>query len=260
MKKNNGFLNIKSAAVGLVVLTEADLLGSRGRAGRVAPKMPSRRKRAIDPVQLSPGDFIVHEKHGVGQFVELVQRTVSGATREYVVVEYAASKRGQPPDRLYVPTDQLDQITRYVGGEAPSVHRLGGADWGKAKSRARKAVREIAGELVRLYAARHNAKGHAFGADTPWQGELEDAFPFAETVDQLATIDEVKEDMEKSVPMDRIICGDVGYGKTEIAIRAAFKAVQDGKQVAVLVPTTLLVRQHQQTFAEIGRASCRERV
>lgn len=239
-----------AAAVGLVVLTEADLLGSRGRAGRVTPTMPSRRKRAIDPLQLSPGDFIVHEKHGVGQFVELVQRTVSGATREYVVVEYAASKRGQPPDRLYVPTDQLDQITRYVGGEAPSVHRLGGADWGKAKSRARKAVREIAGELVRLYAARHNAKGHAFGADTPWQGELEDAFPFVETVDQLATIDEVKADMEKSVPMDRIICGDVGYGKTEIAIRAAFKAVQDGKQVAVLVPTTLLVRQHQQTFAE----------
>ncbi len=239
-----------ATAVGLVVLTETDLSGTRGPAGQVAPKMPSKRKRAIDPLQLSPGDYIVHEKHGVGQFVDLAQRTVSGATREYVVVEYAASKRGQPPDRLYVPTDQLDQITRYVGGEAPSMHRLGGADWGKAKSRARKAVREIAGELVRLYAARHNAKGHAFGPDTPWQGELEDAFPFAETVDQLATIDEVKADMEKSVPMDRIICGDVGYGKTEIAVRAAFKAVQDGKQVAVLVPTTLLVRQHQQTFTE----------
>ncbi len=243
----NGF---DAAAVGLVVVTESDLLGTRAKTSRVEGKMPSRRKRAIDPLALSPGDYIVHEKHGVGQFVEMAQRTVSGATREYIVVEYAASKRGQPPDRLYVPTDQLDQITRYVGGEAPSVHRLGGADWGKAKSRARKAVREIAGELVRLYAARHNAQGHAFGPDTPWQSELEDAFPFAETRDQLATIDEVKSDMEKPVPMDRIICGDVGYGKTEIAVRAAFKAVQDGKQVAVLVPTTLLVRQHAQTFAE----------
>jgi len=234
----------------LLVLTESDLLGSQGAVGRDPAKMPSRRKRAIDPLQLSPGDFIVHEQHGVGKFVELTSRSVQGATREYVVVEYAPSKRGQPSDRLYVPTDQLDQITRYVGGESPSVHRLGGADWEKTKTRARKAVRQIAGELVRLYAARHNAKGHAFGPDTPWQAELEDAFPYAETRDQLASIDEVKADMEKSVPMDRIICGDVGYGKTEIAVRAAFKAVQDGMQVAVLVPTTLLVRQHQQTFAD----------
>lgn len=240
---------VDASMVGLLVLTETDLLGSQGVAGRDPSKMPTRRKRTIDPLSLSPGDFIVHEQHGVGQFIELAQRTVGGSTREYVVVEYAAGKRGQPPDRLYVPTDQLDQITRYVGGESPSVHRLGGSDWTKAKTRARKAVREIAGELVRLYAVRQNSPGYSFGPDTPWQSELEDAFPFVETPDQLATIDEVKLDMEKSVPMDRIICGDVGYGKTEIAVRAAFKAVQEGKQVAVLVPTTLLVRQHQQTFA-----------
>ena len=240
---------VDASLVGLLVLTETDLLGSQGVAGRDPSSMPTRRKRTIDPLSLSPGDFIVHEQHGVGQFIELAQRTVGGSTREYVVVEYAASKRGQPPDRLYVPTDQLDQITRYVGGESPSVHRLGGSDWTKAKTRARKAVREIAGELVRLYAVRQNSPGYSFGPDTPWQSELEDAFPFVETPDQLATIDEVKADMEKSVPMDRIICGDVGYGKTEIAVRAAFKAVQEGKQVAVLVPTTLLVRQHQQTFA-----------
>ena len=242
-------LGVDAEFVGLLVLTETDLLGSQGVTTRDPAKMPTRRKRAIDPLALSPGDFIVHEQHGVGQFIELAQRTVGGATREYVVVEYAASKRGQPPDRLYVPTDQLDQITRYVGGESPSVHRLGGGDWTKAKTRARKAVREIAGELVRLYAIRKNAPGYAFGPDTPWQAELEDAFPFVETPDQLATIDEVKADMERSMPMDRIVCGDVGYGKTEIAVRAAFKAVQEGKQVAVLVPTTLLVRQHQQTFA-----------
>src|SRR6202035_1468446 len=180
----------------------------------------------------------------------MTSRSVQGAVREYLVIEYAPSKRGQPPDRLYVPTDQLDQVTRYVGGEAPSLHRLGGADWAKTKGRARKAVRQIAAELIRLYSARMAAPGHAFAPDTPWQRELEDAFPYVETPDQLACIDEVKADMEKSVPMDRLICGDVGYGKTEIAVRAAFKAVQDGKQVAILVPTTLLVQQHFSTFNE----------
>jgi transcription-repair coupling factor (superfamily II helicase) len=212
--------------------------------------MPSRRRNVVDPLQLTSGDLVVHEQHGVGRYVEMVQRTVQGATREYLVIEYAPSRRGQPGDRLFVPTDQLDQVTRYVGGEAPSLHRLGGADWQKAKGRARKAVKEIAAELIRLYAARTSAPGFAFGPDTPWQRELEDAFPYHETPDQLEAIDEVKEDMEKTVPMDRLICGDVGYGKTEIAVRAAFKAVQDGKQVAVLVPTTLLVNQHLSTFAE----------
>ena len=166
------------------------------------------------------------------------------------MLEYAPGKRGHPPDRLYVPTDQLDEVTKYVGGEAPALHRLGGADWAKTKGRARKAVREIAAELIRLYSARMASPGYAFGPDTPWQRELEDAFPYVETPDQLSAIDEVKRDMEKPVPMDRLICGDVGYGKTEIAVRAAFKAVQDGKQVAVLVPTTLLAQQHFNTFSE----------
>ena len=146
--------------------------------------------------------------------------------------------------------DQLDQVSRYVGGEQPSLDKLGGSDWGTRKNRARKAVRQIAGELIKLYAARQATKGHAFGPDTPWQAELEDAFAFVETPDQLSTIDEVKRDMERTVPMDRLVCGDVGYGKTEIAVRAAFKAIQDGKQVILLVPTTLLVQQHFATFAE----------
>jgi transcription-repair coupling factor (superfamily II helicase) len=236
-------------SVRLAVLSEADLAGQRtGPAGPV--RMPSRRRGGIDPLQLVSGDYVVHEQHGVGRYLEMTSRTVSGATREYLVIEYAPSKRGQPPDRLYLPTDQLDEVTRYSGGEAPSLHRLGGADWAKTKGRARRAVREIAAELIRLYSARIASPGHAFAPDTPWQRELEDAFPYAETPDQLAAIDEVKADMEKPLPMDRLICGDVGYGKTEIAVRAAFKAVQDGRQVAVLVPTTLLAQQHLATFGE----------
>ncbi|AEW94477.1 MULTISPECIES: transcription-repair coupling factor [Streptomycetaceae] len=236
-------------ALKLAVLTETDLSGQKS-ASKDMGRMPSRRRKTIDPLTLQPGDYIVHEQHGVGRYVEMVQRTVQGATREYLLVEYAPAKRGQPGDRLFVPTDQLEQITKYVGGEAPTLHRLGGADWTKTKARAKKAVKEIAADLIKLYSARMAAPGHAFGPDTPWQRELEDAFPYAETPDQLTTIAEVKEDMEKSVPMDRLICGDVGYGKTEIAVRAAFKAVQDGKQAAVLVPTTLLVQQHYSTFTE----------
>ncbi len=186
----------------------------------------------------------MHEQHGVGRYMEMVARTVAGATRDYLVLEYA---RG---DKLFVPTDQLEQVTRYVGGEAPSLDRIGGADWAKRKGRARKAVKEIAAELIRLYSARMASPGHAFGPDSPWQRELEDAFPYRETPDQLRVVDEVKNDMEARVPMDRLVCGDVGYGKTEIAVRAAFKAVTDGKQVAVLVPTTLLVQQHFATFSE----------
>lgn len=233
----------------LTVITETDLSGQKSSTKDMR-RMPSRRRNAIDPLALAAGDYVVHEAHGVGRYVEMVQRTVQGATREYLVLEYAPAKRGHPGDRLFVPTDQLDQVTKYVGGEAPTLHRLGGADWAKTKQRAKKAVREIAGDLIKLYSARMAAPGHTFGPDTPWQRELEDAFPYAETPDQLTTIAEVKSDMEKSVPMDRLICGDVGYGKTEIAVRAAFKAVQDGKQVAVLVPTTLLVQQHFSTFAE----------
>ncbi|HET7013944.1 MAG TPA: transcription-repair coupling factor [Streptosporangiaceae bacterium] len=234
----------------LAVLCETDLSGQRTAGQRDRTRMPSRRRGGIDPLQLAPGDYIVHSQHGVGRYLEMTSRTIQGATREYLVIEYAPSKRGQPPDRLYLPTDQLDEVTRYAGGEAPSLHRLGGADWAKTKGRARKAVREIAAQLIRLYSARVASPGHAFGPDSPWQRELEDAFPYAETPDQLAAIDEIKRDMEKTVPMDRLVCGDVGYGKTELAVRAAFKAVQDGKQVAVLVPTTLLVQQHMATFGE----------
>jgi transcription-repair coupling factor (superfamily II helicase) len=234
----------------LAFLTEADLTGQRGSLTKDTSRLPSRRRNAIDPIQLKSGDYVVHEQHGVGKYVEMVQRTVNGGEREYLIIEYAPAKRGQPGDRLYVPTDALDQVTKYVGGESPSINRLGGSDWAKTKGRARKAVKEIAAELIRLYSARMATKGYAFGPDTPWQRELEDAFSYVETPDQLAAIDEVKGDMEKPLPMDRVICGDVGYGKTEVALRAAFKAVQDGKQVAVLVPTTLLAHQHIQTFTD----------
>lgn len=237
---------IKSA--GLVLVTEVDLFGSRD-VSKENRSLPSKRRIVIDPLTLKSGDYVVHEQHGVGRYIEMSQRTVANATREYLVVEYAASKRGQRGDRLYVPSDQLDQVTRYVGGEAPSLNRLGGGDWAATKSRARRAVRQIAGELIRLYAARMASKGFAFSPDSPWQRELEDAFEYVETPDQLVTIDEVKRDMENDIPMDRLVCGDVGYGKTEIAVRAAFKAVQDGKQVAILVPTTLLVQQHFETFS-----------
>ncbi|GGL87491.1 transcription-repair coupling factor [Nakamurella endophytica] len=239
------------AGSGVAVITETDLTGNRGGAvPGAATKMPSRRRNAIDPVALTPGDYVVHSQHGIGKYVDLVSRTSGGATREYLVVEYAPSKRNQPGDRLFVPTDALDQLSKYVGGEVPTLNKLGGADWAKTKGRARKAVRQIAAKLVQVYAARASAPGHAFGPDTPWQRELEGAFPFTETPDQLAAIDEVKSDMEKPAPMDRVISGDVGYGKTEIAVRAAFKAVQDGKQVVVLVPTTLLAQQHLSTFGE----------
>jgi transcription-repair coupling factor (superfamily II helicase) len=234
----------------LVVIAESDLTGNRVTAPAEGKKLPARRRNQVDPLALTAGDLVVHDQHGIGRFVEMIERTVGGARREYLVIEYAPGKRGQPGDRLYVPMDALDQLSRYVGGEMPSLSKLGGSDWANTKRKARKAVREIATELVQLYAARQAAPGHAFGPDTPWQKEMEDAFAYTETADQLTAIAEVKIDMEKAVPMDRVICGDVGYGKTEIAVRAAFKAVQDGKQVAVLVPTTLLAQQHLQTFTE----------
>ncbi|WP_370950437.1 transcription-repair coupling factor [Amycolatopsis sp. cg5] len=252
---SDGFVSPERA---LVVLSESDLTGRGASAGSstrdLNAKMPSRRRNAVDPLALKAGDYVVHDQHGIGRFVEMVQRTVAGATREYLLLEYASSKRGHPGDRLFVPTDQLDEVSRYVGGELPTLNKLGGSDWKNTKAKAKKAVKEIAAELVQLYAARQAAPGHPFAADTPWQNELEDAFPFQETNDQLAAIDEVKADMERGVPMDRVICGDVGYGKTEIAVRAAFKAVQDGKQVVVLVPTTLLAQQHLSTFAERMRS------
>ncbi|HEV3474059.1 MAG TPA: transcription-repair coupling factor [Actinomycetota bacterium] len=226
----------------VAVIGEDDLFGRRRRAHRT-PRL-SGRPAAAFAAELSPGDHAVHAVHGVGRYLGMVRRSVAGAERDYLLLEYAEG------DKLYVPADQLDVVARYAGGEQPRLHRLGSSDWPRAKARVRRAVRDMAGELVRLYAARMAAKGHSFGTDTPWQRELEDAFPHAETADQLTAIHEVKRSMEQPVPMDRLLCGDVGYGKTEIAVRAAFKAVMDGKQVAILVPTTLLAEQHHVTFSE----------
>lgn len=243
---------------GLVVATEKELYGKAVTASRRSGRsLAAKRQAVVDPLSLTPGDYVVHETHGVGKFLELVQREISTggrhaikSTREFVVLEYAPSKRGGPPDRLYVPTDQLDLLSHYVGSDSPAVSKMGGSDWAAAKGRARRAVRDIAVDLVKLYSARMAAPGFAFSPDTPWQRELEEAFPFVETPDQLTTIDEVKADMERPIPMDRLVAGDVGFGKTEIAVRAAFKAVQDGKQVALIAPTTLLVKQHMETFQE----------
>ncbi len=225
----------------LAVLTEADLTGRR-RAHRT-PR-PRRRQASSVFEDLRAGDYVVHYHHGVGRYGGMVKRTIGGVERDYLLLEYKGG------DRLYVPSDQIDAVRHYVGGESPALHRLGGADFEKAKSRVRSAVREIAQELVVLYQRRRNAPGFAFGDDTPWQHELEESFPFVETPDQLVAIRDVKDDMEAGFPMDRLLCGDVGFGKTEVAIRAAFKAIQAGKQVAVLVPTTLLAQQHGNTFAD----------
>jgi transcription-repair coupling factor (superfamily II helicase) len=227
---------------GVAVVGEDDLFGRR-RRGHEAPRVTGRSAAAF-AAELSPGDHAVHRVHGVGRYLGMVRRSVAGAERDYLLLEYAAG------DKLYVPADQLDVVSRYVGGEQPRLHRLGTNDWPRAKARVRRAVRDMAGELVRLYAARMAAEGRAAGPDTPWQRELEDAFPHEETRDQLTAIEEVKRSMESPAPMDRLVCGDVGYGKTEIAVRAAFKTVMDGRQVAVLVPTTLLAEQHSVTFGE----------
>ncbi|MDP9406074.1 MAG: transcription-repair coupling factor, partial [Actinomycetota bacterium] len=244
----------RCAELGLAVLGEWDLFGPR--RSRASRRLPSRRPASETVLDLAPGDPVVHAVHGVGRYVGMVTRELRGpttsvggaaagtVTRDYVVLEYADG------DRLFVPSDQVDAIARYVGGEQPRVMRLGGAEWDRAKSKVRKAVREMAGELIRLYQARMHAPGHAYAIDSAWQRELETAFPYDETPDQLAAIDEVKQDMEAPLPMDRLICGDVGFGKTEIAVRAAAKAVFDGKQVAVVVPTTLLAQQHGETFTE----------
>ena len=238
----------------LVVVTETDLTGNRVGDIAGAKRKPAKRRNRVDPLALKKGDFVVHETHGIGRFVKMAERTIKAgeetSRREYVVLEYAPSKRGQPADQLWVPMDSLDLLSKYNGSETPSLSKMGGSDWKNTKKKARAAVREIAGELVNLYAKRQAAPGHAFGPDTPWQRELEDNFPFVETEDQMTAIEEVKADMERATPMDRVVVGDVGYGKTEVAVRAAFKAVQDGTQVAVLVPTTLLAQQHMRTFEE----------
>ena len=176
----------------LVIITETDLTGNRVTATD-GKRLAAKRRNTVDPLALTAGDLVVHDQHGIGRFVEMTERTVGGARREYLVLEYASTKRGQnETDKLYVPMDSLDQLSRYVGGQAPALSRLGGSDWANTKTKARKAVREIAGELVSLYAKRQAAPGHAFSPDTPWQAEMEDAFGFTETVDQLTAITEVK--------------------------------------------------------------------
>ncbi|MGH2777813.1 MAG: transcription-repair coupling factor [Actinomycetota bacterium] len=226
----------------LALVAESDLTGRRSGAAR--RRIQAKRRQISGPLELADGDLVVHEVHGIGRYAGMVDRDLLGVHREYLILEYSKG------DRLYVPSDQVDLISKYIGGEAPKINRLGSSDWGKTKSRVRRKAREIAQELVVLYAKRQAAKGHAFGADTPWQRELEDSFPYEETPDQLRAIDEVKDDMEIETPMDRLVCGDVGYGKTEIAVRAAFKAVAAGKQVAVLVPTTILATQHHATLSD----------
>ncbi|MBM3694682.1 MAG: transcription-repair coupling factor [Actinobacteria bacterium] len=224
----------------VAVLGEQEIAGRRRAHRRPGP--PARGTAAAGYADLTPGDYVVHHRHGIGRFEGLVARTVAGVERDYLLVAYA----GQ--DRLYVPTDQLAAVRPYAGGEAPRLSRMGGADWERTKGRVRRAVAAVAEEVVALHRARARVEGHAFTPDTPWQQEIESAFPFEETPDQITAIAEVKEDMESPEPMDRLVFGDVGFGKTEVALRAAFKAVQDGKQVAVLVPTTLLAQQHHQTF------------
>jgi transcription-repair coupling factor (superfamily II helicase) len=225
----------------LAVLAESDVTGRR-RAHR---RPRARRTDAQGFFEdLQPGDFVVHHQHGVARYGGMVKRAIGGAERDYLLLEYKGG------DKLYVPSDQIDAVRHYTGGETPTLHRLGGSDWQRTKSRVRAAVRQIAQELVVLYRRRVTSEGHAFAPDTPWQREVEEAFPYQETPDQLRAIADVKADMEQTAPMDRLVCGDVGFGKTEVAIRAAFKAVQDSRQVAVLVPTTLLAQQHFQTFSD----------
>ena len=225
-------------------LTDAELFGW----GKPKPRRPQR-TRALAPevffADVKPGDCVVHIEHGIGRFKGLLKMTLDGTEREYLQVEYAQG------DQLYVPVHQADRLARFVGpGEgSPSLHRLGTLEWEQVKARAKKAVAEIAIDLLDLYASREVVQGHAFSPDAPWQHELEASFPYVETEDQLVAIEAVKHDMEQPRPMDRLICGDVGYGKTEVALRAAFKAIMDGKQVAVLVPTTVLCQQHYTNFS-----------
>ncbi len=226
---------------GIALLTEADLTGRR-RAHRGSRSRRRQSEGFFDDLQ--PGHYVVHHQHGVGRFAGMVTRAIGGHERDYLLLEY----RGD--DKLYLPTDQIDLIRQFTGSDTPTLHRLGGSDFAKTKAKVRSAVAEIAQELVVLYQKRVSTPGHAFAPDTPWQREVEAAFPYELTPDQATAIAEVKADMERPTPMDRLIVGDVGFGKTEIALRAVFKAVQDGKQAAILVPTTLLAQQHYQTFSD----------
>lgn len=227
----------------LTMLTDSEVFGF-AKQRRLAPRRPAHRDAFL--AELSAGDYVVHIEHGIARFDGLTQKTLDGHEREYLELSYAQG------DRLFVPTDQVDRVSRYVGpGEhTPALTRLGSAEWSRTKERVRRAIRDLAQELLGLYATRQVLEGHAFPPDTPWQQEMEASFPYVETPDQLEAVRQVRSDMEMTRPMDRLVCGDVGYGKTEVAIRAAFKAVLDGRQVAVLVPTTVLAQQHHRTFQE----------
>ncbi len=231
-------------AVGLAVVTDAEIVGWRRRRPRM--RFLREGERLTSWADLTPGDLVVHLNHGIGRYRGLVRLHMEGTEREYLLLEYAQE------DRLYVPTDQIGLVQRYIGaeGEEPKIHRLGGAEWDREKRRVKEATREMAASLLALYAARASVPGYAFAPDTPWQREMEALFPYQETPHQRQAIDEVKRDMEAPKPMDRLVAGDVGYGKTEVALRAAFKAVMDGKQVAVVVPTTVLAQQHFSVFSE----------
>lgn len=238
---SSGFI---STDVGLAIISSADIFGRRVAHRKIQPKTKGR--AITDIADLKIGDYVVHSTHGIAVYAGLQRREVAGIIRDYAVLEYAGG------DRLFVPTDQLDRITKFIGsaGEAPAISRLGGSEWLKAKKKAKASAKKVAYDLLSLYAERSNARGFAFAPDSPWQKELEDSFVYEETPDQLTAVEDVKQDMEITKPMDRLICGDVGYGKTEIAVRAAFKAIVDGKQVMVLAPTTILAQQHFATFSE----------
>ena len=228
----------------LVILTEGQLI-SRGEPKKKVKKAATNRQKLNSFTDLSPGDLVVHDNYGIGRFVAMEQIKVDGAVKDYVKIAYQGS------DTLFVPATQLDLVSKYIGGGGEEanvrLNKIGTDAWQKAKTRARKAAKDMASELIKLYAARKRQAGFAFAADTPWQMEFEDNFPYPETDDQLRCISEIKSDMESPVPMDRLLCGDVGFGKTEVALRAVMKAVMDGKQVAILVPTTVLAQQHFQT-------------
>lgn len=242
---SDGFILHLEGEKRLHLLTDSEVFGwERPRPRLKIPAMAEAPESIY--ADLRPGDWVVHVDYGIGRFNGLVKRTLEGLEREFLCVEYDGG------DQLYVPVHQADRLSRYIGSgnEPPSPTRLGTQEWSNAQERVREAVRQVAGELLELYASRQMAKGYAFQADTPWQHELEASFPYVETEDQLRALQEVKQDMEAQQPMDRLLCGDVGYGKTEVALRAAFKAVMDGKQVAVLVPTTVLAQQHFDTFRQ----------
>ena len=242
---SEGFTFAPSLGKPLHLLTDGEIFGWRRPELRQRPRPVAEAPEAAY-ADFEPGDWVVHVDHGIGHFIGLVQRPVDGIEREYLAVEYAEG------DQLFVPVYQADRLTRYIGPDAhqPTPTRLGSPEWRTTKSKVKEAVEEVAQDLLELYARRNIVDGHAFSKDAPWQKELEASFPYIETQDQLRVIQEVKQDMEASRPMDRLICGDVGYGKTEVALRAAFKAVMDGKQVAILVPTTVLAQQHYHTFCQ----------